>query len=100
MPALSGVKLEELVDLASEWYAQTRLKLIEEMSHGKPYGTILLSPAEQLERFMEMQPEDWEAMLIQLQETYRGLPDGDARAEKDLQNYLAKMTKLNESRGA
>lgn len=92
MPMLSGDKLDEAVELTVQWYNRTRQRLIEELSKGHPYGTIRIPPEEQYTQFIQMQPEDWTALIGRLNQRYRGLPDAQVRVNKDLAEYTRRMT--------
>ncbi|HXH05377.1 MAG TPA: hypothetical protein VNI83_02185 [Vicinamibacterales bacterium] len=98
MPLVTGPELDKIVAEAREWYATTRQWLIEQLSEGYPYGTKPLSPIEQLMRYMEvrMDPQAWRALVMMLEDRYRGLPDARDRVERDLQAYVRRMEALRQ----
>lgn len=94
MPVLSGPKLEAIVTHAVSWYTTRRQTLIKAMEERYPYGSVRLTPTEQLTRFLEMSPDDWSQMIVALHERYRGLPDAYDRVDRDLQAYTNRMLRL------
>lgn len=91
MPVLSGQQLEQIRELSTQWYVQTRQKLIKALEMGTPYGAVHLSPEEQYMNFVGMQPEDWSALIAQLNNRYRGLPNQRELVNSDLTAYTRKM---------
>lgn len=93
---LGAKGLEALVKEATEWYAETRLWLIEQLeSDGYPYGTTPKPEHQQLLEFLNMKPADWAAMFQQFKERYRGLPDAYPRAVADIDAFRQDMEKLH-----
>ena len=98
MAILSGPELDKLVERLKVWYAKTRLELIELLSTPYPYGSVRLTPDEQVERFQLMTEDDWAAMQAGFANKYRGLPDQEQRVEQDMQNYQNYIARLAERR--
>lgn len=88
---LSGPQLDKAVKLTQQWYAETRQRLIKALEEHHPYGTVEVSPTEQYQSYLEMTPEDWDALIAQLQNRYRGLPNVRELVDKDLARYVARM---------
>lgn len=91
MPMLSGPELDEVRDAAIKWYYTMRQFLIEKLESGHPFGAVHLTPAEQFQNFIQMAPEDWSALIAQLTNRYRGLPNTQELVNADLANYTRKM---------
>lgn len=91
---VSGPVLDEVVKRVTEWYATTRLKLIEALEDPQAYGQRKLTQLEQLQRFANLQPQDWDSLIANLYDRYRGLPDTESRVNQDLANYIARMVRL------
>lgn len=92
LPDLSAKKLNDLVDELAIWYAETRLWLIEKLEEdGYPYGHEPTTRDEQFVKYLQMTPQDFNAMYQQLLERYRGLPDQRVRAVRDMQRYRDEM---------
>jgi len=93
MPLIDGPELDKIKKELVEWYLNTRAWLIEAMeSGGYPYGNRQLSPSEQIERFLQMTPEEWDYMESRLMERYRGRPNQRELVEADLKDYSRRMT--------
>lgn len=88
MVLLGGPKLTKMVDELATWYSTTRQILIAALEEGGPYGQVKLSPQEQLDKFLNMTPEDWAAMADRLRERFRGLPDAEARVKQALTDFI------------
>ncbi len=94
MPLIAGPELGKLKEELVEWYLATRAWLIEALEEGGyPYGSHQLTPAEQLERFLRMTPEEWNYMEGKLMERYRGRPDQRELVQADLTDYTTRMTR-------
>jgi hypothetical protein len=91
MPLVTGPELDKLKGELVEWYQATRKMLIEALEEGYPYGSHALSPGEQLQRFMDMTPEETQHMAVRLAERYRGLPNQNELVEADLKAYRDSM---------
>lgn len=91
MPVLSGEQLENVREQATQWYVEMRQKLIKALEQGTPYGAVQLTPEEQYMQFVGMQPEDWSALIAQLTNRYRGLPNQRQLVNADLAAYTRKM---------
>ena len=100
MPLITGPTLDELAKELTTWYIETREFLIQALEEGYPYGSVPLTPREQVERFMAMSPEDWQDMTAQLIDRHRGKPDAEALARKDLEEFTNKMNRMAFSRRA
>ncbi len=94
MPIITGPTLDELATELTAWYIETRELLIQALEEGYPYGSAPLSPREQVERFMDMTPEDWQDLTAKLIDRHRGKPDAEALARKDLEEFTDKMNKM------
>jgi len=94
MAIITGPRLDEMSEQLVDWYLKTRDELVSVMEQGYPYGTVPLSPQEQVERFTSMTSEDWQVMATRLAERYRGRPDAQERARADIQLYITRMAKL------
>ena len=94
MAVLSGPDLERLADSLRSWYAQAKEHLVGALSQDYPYGAVKLSRAEQLQQFLEMTPEDWQAFLGRLRDRYQGYPDASTRIFRELSRYVRRMRKL------
>ena len=100
MPLITGPTLDELAKELTDWYIRTREELIQALEEGYPYGSIPLTPREQVERFMSMTHEDWQGLVGKLVDRHRGKPDAEALARKDLEDFTAKMNRMAFSRRA
>lgn len=100
MPFITGPSLDELVKELSAWYIKTREELIQALEEGYPYGSIPLTPSQQIDKFMSMTEEDLEGLVAQLVDRHRGKPNAEALARKDLEDYVAKMNRMAVSRRA
>ena len=98
MPIITGPSLDEIAKESAAWYIKTREELIQALSEGYPYGSVPLTPREQLDRFMSMTPEDWEALTAKLTERHRGQPKAEELVRKDLETFVAKMNRMAFSR--
>jgi len=95
MPIIAGPELDKIKKELIEWYLTTREWLINTLEEGGyPYGAHELSPAEQLQKFMAMTPEEWRYMTTKLAERYRGRPDQRELVEADLRDYTTRMTRM------
>ncbi len=94
MPLITGPTLDELAKELTTWYIKTREFLIKALEEGYPYGSVPLTPREQVEKFMSMSPEDWQDMTAQLIDRHRGKPDAEALARKDLEEFSDKMNNM------
>lgn len=98
-PNVSGDFLNQMKTDLTEWYFKTRNEMIEFLSQGTPYGARRITPDEQLDRFMQMTPQDYEALLVRLQNRYRGLPNSETLVSDALSKYLARMFGMMATRG-
>lgn len=94
MPLITGPELDKVKGELVEWYQTTREMLIKALEEGYPYGSLELSPAEQLQRFLDMTPEESQYMATRLAERYRGLPNQNELVEADLKAYTDSMTRM------
>ena len=88
MPILSGPRLDKLRTEVEEWYFDMRQRLIKELEAEYTYGSVPLSPDEQLEKFLTMTPEDWQEVAQRLANKYRGMPDQEELVKKDIQDFV------------
>lgn len=92
---LSGPKLDIVVKEATAWYyemAEKLMKALEEDSH--PYGTVRLSPAEQVAQYLELDQDGWQALLASLERRYRGFPNSSKLVEDAATRYVQRMETL------
>lgn len=99
MPIISGPQLDKLKADALDWYYKMRTKLIADLEKGYPYGAVHLTPAEQYQNFIQMQPEDWSALIAQLTNRYRGEPHSEQLVNADLSAYAQKMLEYGQRSG-
>ena len=99
MPILSGPKLDRMVSEIRDWYFDNRKRLIAAMVEEYPYGSIKLSPDEQLKKFMTMSPDDWRILTAQLSDKYRGEPDQAKLVQQDINHIITQMSRLAANRG-
>ena len=93
MAIITGPALDEIAKELTEWYLETRERLIREIESPYPYGSVPLTPREQVERFVSMTPEDWEGITNKLTERHRGKPNAEELVRKDLEAFVAKMNR-------
>lgn len=78
-----------------EWYIETREWLIEALTEGGyPYGSVRLTPAEQLTRYRGMTAQGRSDLFETFLERYRGHPDALRRAQETIERYDLKMAAL------
>ena len=94
MAIITGPKLDEAKRQLTDWYLRTRESLIKAMEEGYPYGSRELSPQEQLQKFVEMGPEDWQFLRTRLTERHRGQPNQRELVEDNIRKYIAHMMRL------
>ena len=100
MPLITGPSLDSIAKDLTAWYLETRETLIQALSEGYPYGSVPLTPSEQIDRFMSMTPEDWEGLTNKLTERHRGKPNAEELVRKDLEEFVAKMNRMTSPRRA
>jgi len=94
MPIVTGPALDGIAKELTAWYIDTREQLIQALEEGYPYGSVPLTPSEQVERFMSMTPEDWEALTNKLADRHRGKPKAEELVREDLEAFVAKMNRM------
>lgn len=95
MDILSGPRLKKLSTRLREQYLSDRIKLIDAYGQGGyPYGGHRLNREEQLMRAKEMSVEDFEALITNLNNKYRGQPNAYDLVNKDIAQYFNKMIGL------
>jgi len=99
MPIITGPSLDELVKELTDWYVETREMLIKALEQGYPYGSVPLTPSEQVSNFMSMTPEDWQVLQDKLAERHRGKPNAQELVREDLEAFVAKMNRVAFPRG-
>lgn len=99
MADLSGPRLNGMVKDLSIWAAQQRQVYINALLQGGSYGSTKLTTDEQIQRFATSTPQDYEAMIVKLNERYRGLPNAQDLVNKDMTNYIRRMIVLLLNRG-
>lgn len=95
MSIITGPKLDELADQLKVWYLETREGLIQALEEGYPYGSVPMSPQEQVNRFLSMTKEDWQVLISRLSERHRGKPNIQNLVREELQDYIQRMTRLS-----
>lgn len=97
---LGGPQLDKTVDRVVAMYAQRRQRLIAALEEGGyPYGGRKLTASEQISRFIEMVPEDYQSLVIKLNDKYRGLPNAYDLVNKDLAAFISRMITLMSAKG-
>lgn len=94
MPVITGPALDKLAKDLAAWYIKTREALIQSLEEGYPYGSVPLTPREQVDNFLSMTPEDWQDLSRQLTERHRGKPNAQELVRKDLEDFVAKMNNM------
>jgi len=94
-PGLSGPYFDSLVKELVEWWLTTKEFLIEALTQDYPFGSVKLTPEQQLENFLRMDQTAMEAMSAKLSLRYQGYPDADARVQKDLADFFTHMQSLS-----
>ncbi len=97
---ITGPKLDQVAEELRQWYLTTRAKLIEVLEEGYPYGSVPLTPQQQVEKFLAMTPEDLQVLMAKLVERHRGEPNAQELARKDVEDYISKMNRMAFSRRA
>ena len=100
MPLISGPSLDGLAKELTAWYLDTREQLIQALEEGYPYGSVPLTPSQQVDRFMSMTPEDWEDLTAKLTDRHRSKPNAEELVRKDLEEFVAKMNRMTSPRRA
>jgi hypothetical protein len=96
MSDLSATRLERIQKDVVAWYFEKRQMLIKHLeADGYPYGSVKLTPMEQLIRYKNLTAEDWQAIVERLYDRFRGLPDASTRVSKELESYRGKMERLD-----
>ncbi len=95
MPLITGPELDSIVEELQAWYLKTAEELMQALEEGYPYGSIPMSPSQQVEQFLSMTQEDWEVLTSRLGERHRGKPDVQEIVQKELQDYIQRMTTLS-----
>lgn len=98
MPLIAGPALDQLVKELKAWYFKTREELIQKLSEGYPYGSVPLTPSQQVDKFFSMTQEDWKGMSDKLHERHRGKPNAPELVREDLEDYVTRMNKMAFSR--
>jgi len=94
-PGLSGPYFDSLVKELVEWWLETKEFLIEALTEDYPFGSVRLTPEQQLENFLRMDQTALEAMSAQLSIRHLGHPDADKRVQKDLADFFSHMQALS-----
>jgi len=94
MPIITGPSLDELAKDLTAWYLETREMLMQALEEDYPYGSVSLTPSEQVDRFMSMTPEDWEALTNKLADRHRGKPKAEELVREDLEDFVDKMNRM------
>ena len=95
---ITGPKLDQAAEVVRRWYLDTRARLIKAMEEGYPYGNVPVTPQLQVERFLSMTQEDLQVLMTRLMERYRGEPNAQELARKDIEDYITKMNRMAFSR--
>lgn len=99
MATPTGPRLNALRKRVEDWYVNERQKLIKVLETGVPYNARQLTTQEQVQKFVQMTPDQYEAMILQLTEKYRGLPNATTLVNRDLAQFVARMTTLMLNKG-
>lgn len=91
---LTGPVLDEIVKEAVEWYQENLLYLLKAMEERHPYGSVRLTPEEQLAKYLAMTEEDWSILFARLERRYRGLPNSRKLVEEEAAKYVKRMETL------
>ncbi len=94
MTFVTGPKMDQAVAVLRQWYLDTRMKLIEVLEEGYPYGSSIQSPQQQLTTFFSMESADWEELAAKLQLRYRGQDNAPELVRADIQEYVTRMSRL------
>jgi hypothetical protein len=92
--SLSGPRLDEMKRQLVDWWLATRRRLIDRLEEGYPYGSIELTPQEQIENFVSMKPDDWTRLVARLMERFKGEPNQGELVRQELRKYQEKMYSL------
>lgn len=99
MTSVSGPYFDSIKKEVVDWYLETKERLIKVLTEDYPYGSVKLTPEEQLENFLAMNQQDWEALSAKLSLRHRGHPDADARVQADLAKFISYMDGLHRRLG-
>lgn len=94
-PGPSGPYFDSLAQEIVEWWGVEKEFLIDALTEGYPYGSVPLTPEQQLENFLSMDQTAFEAMSARLSLRHLGHPDADKRVQKDLAEFFAHMQGLS-----
>jgi hypothetical protein len=96
MSDLSATRLEKIKKDVVDWYFEKRQMLIKHLeADGYPYGSVKLTPVEQLIRYKNLTAEDWQVIIERLYDRFRGLPDASTRVSRELESYRGQMDRLD-----
>lgn len=96
---LTGPALDSVVAEVTQWYVQTRLELVKQLSNPYPYGSVQLTPQEQYSNYTQLQPQDKQNMRMALYKLYVGDPDAINKVEQEMLRYDARMQAIGSKLG-
>ena len=99
MSNISGPYFDSIVKEVKEWYFETKERLIKALTEDYPYGSVKLTPEQQLENFRAMSQQDWEALSAKLSLRYKGRPNEDALVQEELTSFMTQMAGLQARMG-
>lgn len=94
-PGLSGPYFDSLVKELAEWWLEEKEFLIDALTQDYPFGSVPLTPQQQLENFLRMDQTAFEAMSAKLSMRHLGHPDADQRVQNDLADFFYHMRGLS-----
>ena len=94
-PSLSGPYFDSLVKELVQWWLDPKEMLIEALTEDYPFGSVPLTPEQQLTNFLKMDQTAFEAMSARLSLRHQGHPDADERVQKDLAEFFHHMQGLS-----
>jgi hypothetical protein len=93
---MSGPELNAMVERLRKRYLDTKEVLIKALTKNGPYGSVKLTPEEQLENFLSMSTQDLEELSNRLALRYRGRPDANEKVQQELEAFFTYMAGLHE----
>lgn len=95
---ITGPKLDQVAEILRQWYLDSRQRLIKVLEEGYPYGSVPVTPQQQVEKFLSMTSEDMQVLMTKLVARHRGEPNAQALAREELEDYITKMNHMAFSR--
>ena len=95
MPAIDGERLDKIAVNLHTWFVLKKKWLIDQLeAGGYPFGNVPLSEREQLTRFINMTPTDWQDLYRGLQLRHRGQPNAQELVMTDINSFRTEMESL------